>query len=92
MAGRSRSATLTIAYLLWKEGGSNTTKYRLYDVLNTVQEKRPIVQPNAAFIKQLVHWEDELKSGQMKERHLDEAETSAINEIKQITQRIKQEC
>ena len=92
MAGRSRSATLTIAYSLWKEGGSNTTKYRLYDVLNTVQEKRPIVQPNAAFIKQLVHWEDELKSGQMKERQLDEAETSAINEIKQITQRIKQEC
>ena len=93
MAGRSRSATLTIAYLLWNEGIENTSKYKLYNVLDTVQAKRPIVQPNAAFIKQLVQWEDDLKSPERNSIQLNEAQSIAINEIQQITQRIKkQEC
>ena len=93
MAGRSRSATLTIAYILWNEVSENTSKYKLYNVLDTVQSKRPIVQPNAAFIKQLVQWEDELKSQELKELKLNEAQAIAVNEIQQITQRIKkQEC
>ena len=94
MAGRSRSATLTIAYLLWNEGIENTSKYKLYNVLDTVQAKRPIVQPNAAFIKQLVQWEDQLKSQDFRNSiQLNEAQSIAINEIQQITQRIKkQEC
>ena len=93
MAGRSRSATLTIAYLLWNEGIENTSKYKVYNVLDTVQAKRPIVQPNAAFIKQLVQWEDQLKSHERNSIQLNEAQSMAINEIQQITQRIKkQEC
>ena len=93
MAGRSRSATLTIAYLLWNEGVENTSKYKVYNVLDTVQAKRPIVQPNAAFIKQLVQWEDDLKSRERNSIQLNEAQSMAINEIQQITQRIKkQEC
>ena len=94
MAGRSRSATLTIAYLLWNEGIENTSKYKVYNVLDTVQAKRPIVQPNAAFIKQLVQWEDQLKSQDFRNSiQLNEAQSIAINEIQQITQRIKkQEC
>ena len=93
MAGRSRSATLTIAYLLWNEGIENTSKYKLYNVLDTVQAKRPIVQPNPAFIKQLVQWEDDLKSQERNSVQLNEAQSIAINEIQQITQRIKkQEC
>ena len=93
MAGRSRSATLTIAYLLWNEGIENTSKYKVYNVLDTVQAKRPIVQPNAAFIKQLVQWEDDLKSQERNSVQLNEAQSIAINEIQQITQRIKkQEC
>ena len=93
MAGRSRSATLTIAYLLWNEGIENTSKYKLYNVLDTVQAKRPIVQPNAAFIKQLVQWEDDLKSQERNSIQLNEAQSISINEIQQITQRIKkQEC
>ena len=93
MAGRSRSATLTIAYLLWNEGIENTSKYKVYNVLDTVQAKRPIVQPNAAFIKQLVQWEDDLKSQERNSIQLNEAQSMAINEIQQITQRIKkQEC
>ena len=93
MAGRSRSATLTIAYLLWNEGIENTSKYKVYNVLDTVQAKRPIVQPNAAFIKQLVQWEDDLKSQERNSNQLNEAQSIAINEIQQITQRIKkQEC
>ena len=91
MAGRSRSATLTIAYLLWKAGTSQDSKYRLYDILSEVQTKRPIVQPNGAFLKQLVHWEDELKSAKFAKHELNDTEKSAISEIKQITQRIK-EC
>ena len=93
MAGRSRSATLTIAYLLWNEGIENTSKYKVYNVLDTVQAKRPIVQPNAAFIKQLVQWEDDFKSPERNSIQLNEAQAMAINEIQQITQRIKkQEC
>ena len=93
MAGRSRSATLTIAYLLWNGGIENTSKYKVYNVLDTVQAKRPIVQPNAAFIKQLVQWEDDLKSQERNSVQLNEAQSIAINEIQQITQRIKkQEC
>ena len=58
VAGISRSATITIAYLM--------TEYHLslQSALNHVQSIRTIVQPNPGFIKQLQAYEQELiKSG-----------------------------
>lgn len=47
MAGRSRSASLVIAYLMTE------LHLDLDQALAFVQEKRPIVRPNAAFMQQL---------------------------------------
>ena len=47
MAGASRSATIVIAYLMWTE------KWKFEQALKYVQEKRPIVEPNEGFLKQL---------------------------------------
>lgn len=46
-AGVSRTSTVTIAYLMQFEGMSFDTAYRF------VKEKRPAIQPNAGFRKQL---------------------------------------
>ena len=89
MAGRSRSATLVIAYLLWKDGCKGP-KHKLYEILEDVQNKRSIVQPNMAFMGQLVKWEDELKKSRKSEQlKLSDREEIAIHEIMKVTHRIK---
>ena len=54
--GKSRSATIVIAYLMWKE------KRSLNDALNFVNQKRSIAIPNMGFKKQLQIFEDILNS------------------------------
>ena len=46
-AGMSRSATVVIAYLMWKK------KMSLNDAINFVKKKRPVISPNLSFMKQL---------------------------------------
>ena len=97
VAGRSRSATLLISYLLWKHYKQNTSndakKHKLYEILDEVQKKRMIVQPNSAFMGQLIGWENELKTGKNERiREVTDKEQSAINEIMSLTQRIKATC
>ena len=99
MAGRSRSATLIIAYLLWKDGCKdskhnlpNFSKFHVYGILESVQNKRSIVQPNMAFMDQLVAWDDELKNGKISERRKlgwDNDREDAINEIMKVIHKIK---
>lgn len=115
MQGRSRSASLVIAYLLWKDGcsdasggslsgGSCVYKYKLYETLDAVKKIRQIVQPNPAFMAQLVKWEDSLRTnagGKMKKKEekdyttsnefkdLDTKVVSAIREILSITSQIR---
>jgi len=115
MQGRSRSASLVIAYLLWKDGcsdasggslsgGSCVYKYKLYETLDAVKKIRQIVQPNPAFMAQLVKWEDSLRTnagGKMKNKQekdyytanefkdLDTKVVSAIREILSITSQIR---
>ena len=55
MAGASRSATIIIAYLMWKD------KMKYNDALDFVQKKRFIVYPNEGFREQLKLFENELK-------------------------------
>ncbi|KAM3132279.1 tyrosine protein phosphatase yvh1 [Paramecium bursaria] len=47
MSGRSRSATIVIAYLM------RSQKMRVYEAIISVQEKRPLINPNDGFIQQL---------------------------------------
>lgn len=47
IAGRSRSVTLLIAYLIYKH------KYTVEDALSLIKKKRPIIEPNQNFIRQL---------------------------------------
>ena len=54
--GKSRSATIVIAYLMWKE------KRSLNDAINFVNQKRKIAIPNIGFKKQLQIFEDILNS------------------------------
>lgn len=90
VAGRSRSATLTVAYLLWKSGPSQTKKHKLYEIVDMVQKKRLIVQPNMGFMGQLVQWEEELKGNKKKkEEILKEDEKAAIKEIQSLIEKIK---
>jgi protein-tyrosine phosphatase len=53
-AGVSRSATLLIAWLMWRD------KMSLRQALAWVQSKRPIVQPNSGFLQQLQDWERQI--------------------------------
>ena len=54
--GKSRSASIVVAYLMWKE------KRSLDDALNFVNQKRSIATPNIGFQKQLKIFEELLKA------------------------------
>ena len=47
-------------------GGSCVYKYKLYETLDAVKKIRQIVQPNPAFMAQLVKWEDSLRTNEGK--------------------------
>ena len=51
-AGMSRSATIVIAYIMWKK------KLFLNEAIKFVKNKRPIIQPNLNFMKQLEIFQD----------------------------------
>jgi len=51
-AGASRSASIIVAYLMWKENLS------LNEAVKQVQAIRSVVQPNSGFLKQLQHFND----------------------------------
>ena len=55
MCGVSRSATIVIAYLLWK------THCSYFDAYFFVKNRRPFIDPNDGFIKQLKIFEELLK-------------------------------
>ena len=54
MAGASRSATIVVAYLMWKE------KMKYKDAMDFVKQKRFIIYPNLGFRDQLKKFEEEL--------------------------------
>tara|TARA_B100000401_G_C52323388_1_gene492932 strand:+ start:17 stop:529 length:513 start_codon:yes stop_codon:yes gene_type:complete len=54
IAGRSRSVTLLIAYLIYKY------KYTVDDAISLIKKKRPIIEPNQNFIRQLNIYYDNL--------------------------------
>jgi len=54
IAGRSRSVTLLIAYLIYKY------KYTVDDAISLIKKKRSIIQPNQNFIRQLNIYYDNL--------------------------------
>jgi len=56
-AGVSRSATLCIAYVMWKE------RLRVAEAFLAVQSKRTIIDPNEGFREQLVAWDSHLFEG-----------------------------
>ena len=58
MAGASRSATIVIAYIMWKE------KKPMDDAIKFVQSKRNAVYPNYGFTKQLRMFENLLKENE----------------------------
>ncbi|OIS98661.1 PREDICTED: dual specificity protein phosphatase 1-like [Nicotiana attenuata] len=54
-AGKSRSATIVIAYLMKKHGMSLSEAFQL------VKSKRPVISPNAGFMIQLQNYDKTLK-------------------------------
>ena len=52
MIGSSRSATIVIAYIMWKQ------KMKYEDAFNFVKSKRKIINPNYGFKEQLKIFED----------------------------------
>ena len=78
---------------LWRKNIKPGSKYKLYETLDDVQKIRKIVQPNMAFMGQLVKWEDSLKAdgGRIEKKEekdyfknfkvLNNKEISAIREI-----------
>lgn len=54
MAGISRSATIVIAYIMWK------FHIRLLEAIHFVEQKRSIIHPNNGFLHQLKLWEQYL--------------------------------
>ncbi|KAH7281987.1 hypothetical protein KP509_35G006800 [Ceratopteris richardii] len=49
--GVSRSASLTIAYLMWRKNQS------FEDAFHEVKSRRQVVNPNMGFVSQLMHWQ-----------------------------------
>eukprot|EP00008_Paramoeba_atlantica_P005094 CAMPEP_0201481686 /NCGR_PEP_ID=MMETSP0151_2-20130828/5955_1 /ASSEMBLY_ACC=CAM_ASM_000257 /TAXON_ID=200890 /ORGANISM="Paramoeba atlantica, Strain 621/1 / CCAP 1560/9" /LENGTH=115 /DNA_ID=CAMNT_0047864011 /DNA_START=217 /DNA_END=564 /DNA_ORIENTATION=- len=62
MKGKSRSASMVLAYLMRENGWS------LKETLDYVQEKRPLVQPNEGFLEQLRQFEKNHSLQEKKER------------------------
>ncbi|CAA2994697.1 dual specificity phosphatase 1-like [Olea europaea subsp. europaea] len=63
-AGRSRSVTIVVAYLMMKNG------MNLSEALEHVKRKRPVASPNSGFISQLQNFErslQESKTGRARE-------------------------
>ncbi|KAL8515333.1 hypothetical protein ACS0TY_014153 [Phlomoides rotata] len=58
-AGRSRSATVVVAYLMYKNG------MRLSEALEYVKRKRPCISPNAGFMLQLQTYERSLRGANL---------------------------
>ena len=54
-AGMSRSATIVVAYLMWKR------KLSLNEAIKFVKNKRPVISPNLNFMRQLEIFEELLK-------------------------------
>lgn len=57
IAGISRSATIIIAYLLYKLH----KKHTLLDIINYVKSRRKIINPNRGFLRQLVEYDNSLR-------------------------------
>ena len=53
-AGKSRSATIVIAFLMWYR------QWSFSDAFKYVQECRSVIEPNLGFCAQLLHYEKEL--------------------------------
>jgi dual specificity phosphatase 12 len=60
--GKSRSATLVVAYLMWKHGVDANV------ALEQLCEGRPVCDPNPGFKEQLEVWERMCKSGDESEK------------------------
>lgn len=60
--GKSRSATLVCAYLIWKNGISLT------QALSQLCEGRPICEPNVGFAEQLDVWSSMCRVGDDEEK------------------------
>ena len=60
-------------------------------ILEMVQRKRSIVQPNMAFMGHLIQWEEVLKGKKspFDPRNLNDKEENAIRDIVYLTQQIK---
>jgi hypothetical protein len=84
MAGVSRSASVLLAYMMWKEG---ITAAR---ALREVQLRRSIVNPNEGFREQLLRWEEALQHDRLERglpplKRVDESLLEAHPELKAIT-------
>ena len=53
-AGMSRSATIVIAYIMWKK------KLLLSEAIKFVKDKRPVISPNLNFMRQLEAYQEQL--------------------------------
>ena len=54
-AGASRSATIIIAYIMWKN------QLEFMEAIKIIEQKRPIIKPNYGFVRQLEMFEKLLK-------------------------------
>lgn len=58
-AGKSRSASICIAYLMWQ----NKWTYKI--AYNYLKEKRHVIEPNESFSQQLIDYENEIMNYKM---------------------------
>ena len=87
--GKSRSATLCISYLLWVDY-CKKQKCNFREILEYVQQKRSIVQPNDAFVDQLAQWESCLNENKkyFDPRFLNGEEEDAILTIIELSKKM----